>query len=141
MTEIATPNNRTTLNPLRTTVLTIAATIVALLVSASGDVAASASKRTIVTLSHAMALPNVTLPPGTYTFEVLNPTSSADVVVVKGGGARGQVRFLGLTRRAERPRSLPANQALAIGEAPAGEPVPITAWYPLGFSSGHQFIY
>lgn len=141
MTVIATPNNRTTANPMRKTLLTIAGTLVALLVSASGDVGASASKRTIVTLSQAMALPNVTLPPGTYTFEVLNPTSSADVVVVKGGGARGRVRFLGLTRRAERPRNLPANQVLSFGEAPAGEPLPIIAWYPVGFSSGHQFIY
>ena len=141
MTGIATPIRRRTLNPMRKTLVAVAGTLVALLVSASGDVGASASKRTVVTLSHTMALPGVTLQPGTYAFEVLNPTSSADVVVVKGGGTRGQVRFLGLTRRAERPRSLPANQVLSLGEAPAGEPVPITAWYPTGFSSGHQFIY
>jgi hypothetical protein len=118
------------------------ALLATLIVSTDYRADASASKRTVLTISHAMALPNVTLQPGTYTFEVLNPDSTADVVVVRGGGRANDVRFLGVTRRVDRPRSLAANQALSFGEAPRpGEPMPITAWYPIGFSSGHQFIY
>jgi hypothetical protein len=117
------------------------ALLATLIVSTEFRADASASKRTVLTISRAMALPNVTLQPGTYTFEVLNPTSSADVVVVRGGGRAQDVRFMGLTRRVARPRSLAAGQVLSFGEAPAGEPLPILAWYPTAFSSGHQFIY
>jgi hypothetical protein len=125
----------------RKSLLTFAGALLATLILWSGEPAnASASKRTVITISHAMALPNATLQPGTYTFEVLNGDSSADVVVVRGSRP-GDVRFLGLTRRIERPRSLPANQVLSFGEQRRGEPIPITAWYPTGFQLGHQFIY
>ena len=125
----------------RKSLLAIACALFGTLIVSSGEPAdASASRRTVVTTNHALALPNVTLQPGTYTFEILNPASSADVVVVRGGGPN-DVRFMGLTRRVDRPRSLPPDQVLSLGEAPKGEPRPITAWYPTGFSSGHQFIY
>src|SRR5918993_4134834 len=93
------------------------AVLVALGVSVGTDVRASASKRTVITISRAMALPGVTLQPGSYTFEVLNPSSTADVVAVRGNGNRKNVQFVRLTRRVDRPRSLPANQPLSFGEA------------------------
>jgi hypothetical protein len=46
-----------------------------------------------------MALPSVTLPAGTYSFEIVNPTSSADAVLVTSGTRSRTVHFLGLTRR------------------------------------------
>jgi hypothetical protein len=100
----------------------------------------SPAKRTLVTINRAMALPGVTLQPGAYSFEVINPDTTADVVVVRGGLDR-QVRFQGLTRPADRPRNLPPNQPLSFGEAATGDPLPIRAWYPTGYASGHQFIW
>ena len=87
-----------------------------------------------------MALPGVELTPGAYRFEVANPHTSADAVLVTSQATR-KVHFLGIVQRVERPRNLPANQAITVGEAPAGEPVPITAWYPVGHRSGYRFVY
>jgi hypothetical protein len=119
----------------------IGTALAALCLSVATDAGTPVSKRTFVKVNRTMALPGVTLPPGAYTFEVANPTSSANVVQVTGGANHRQVHFLGLTRRLDRPKSMPPDQTLSIGEARAGEPVPITAWYPIGFSSGYQFIY
>jgi hypothetical protein len=124
----------------RRVLLTGAAVLLAAVGLSTSSGAATASRLTIVTVRHTMALPGATLPPGTYTFEILNPGSSADVVVVRGARS-GEARFMGLTRRVDRPPTLAPDQTLAIGEAPPGEPVPITAWYPIGFRSGHQFLY
>ncbi len=118
----------------------ISAVLAAIGLSTSTD-AGTASKRTIVTTRHTMALPGVTLPPGSYAFELVNSASSADVVLVSSVTGQSRVQFLGLTRRVERPSTLPRNQVLSFGEALRGEPIPIAAWYPTDFSSGHQFIY
>ena len=121
--------------------LLTAAVVLLAAVGLSTSTGATASKRSIITISHTMALPGATLPPGTYEFEVVNPGSTAEVVAVTGKAGPARVRFLGLTRRVDRPRTLSGNQSLVFGEAAPGEPIPITAWYPIGYSSGHQFIY
>ena len=125
----------------RRALLTVMSAVLAAIGLSTSTDAGTASKRTIITISHTMALPGVTLPPGSYAFEVVNTGNSADVVLVSGVAGHSQVRFLGLTRRVDRPTTLPRNQTLSFSEAPAGQPFPITAWYPIGFSSGHQFIY
>jgi hypothetical protein len=119
-----------------------AAALLAALAASPGAAGTTAGKTTVLQVNRTMALPGVTLPPGTYAFEVANADTSRNVVLVtsRGSGPR-KVHFLGLTRLVDRPRSVPAGQVIAIGEAPTGEPVPITAWYPVGFNSGHQFIY
>jgi hypothetical protein len=33
------------------------------------------------------------------------------------------------------------DRAVMFGEAPRSAPAPITAWYPIGDSRGHRFIY
>ena len=98
------------------------------------------SRLTRIHTHRTMALPGVTLPPGEYTFEIFNSGSSGDAVLVSSNHQR-KAHFLGLTRIVERPRNLPENQVIAVGEAPAGEPVPIKVWYPAGSASGRQFIY
>ena len=99
------------------------------------------SKRTLVTINRAMALPGVTLQPGAYSFEIVNPGTTADVVVVRGGPDYKQVRFQGVTQRVDRPRNMPRSQSLVFGEALTGEPLPIRVWYPIGYASGHQFVW
>lgn len=118
------------------------ATLLAAILAAPTFAGLTASKLTRLQANRTMALPGVTLPPGTYTFEVVNPPTSANVVLVSSQGPNGRkVHFLGLTRPVERPRNLPAAQVITIDEAPAGAPVPIREWYPVGSSSGYQFLY
>jgi hypothetical protein len=118
-----------------------AAALVAALMPIASDAASPSSRLTRIQFNRTLALPGVTLPPGSYTFEIANPTTSANAVLVSSGPGQHKVHFLGLTRRIERPRNLQKDQVITIGEAPAGMPVPITAWYPIGSSSGHQFVY
>ena len=57
----------------------------------------------------------------------------------RGGGFRPNTGF---TNRVDRPRDLKGGVAVSFGEAPAGKPRPITAWYPLQTPrEGHAFIY
>ena len=103
--------------------------------------AGNAAKLTYLQTNAHLALPRVTLPPGSYRFEVVNPASGSTAVLVTSGSVNGRVHFLGLTRRVIRPRHLPEDQVITVGEAPAGQPIPITAWYPNGSASGYEFIY
>jgi hypothetical protein len=93
-----------------------------------------------VTVSGAIALPNTILPAGSYTFELVDPSNSHDVVRVLSRN-RAQV-YMGLTLRVERPKGMDRNASMLIfGEAPQGAPQPVRAWYPPYSSTGHQFIY
>ena len=126
----------------RAAVVASSAALLAAVLTAPASAGANQSKLTRLTVNRAVALPGVTLPAGTYTFEVANGATSANVVMVSSpSGAGRKVHFLGLTRVIERPHSLPDSQVITIGEAPAGEPVPIRAWFPIGYASGHQFVY
>ena len=118
-----------------------AAALVAALVPVASDAGSPSSRLTRIQVNRTLALPGVTLPPGSYTFEVANPSTSANTVMVLSAPGQPQVNFLGLTRPVARPRNLAKDQVITIGEAPAGAPIPITAWYPIGSARGHQFIY
>jgi hypothetical protein len=118
-----------------------AAALVAALAPVASDAAFPTSRLTRIQFNRTLALPGVTLPPGSYTFEVANPSTAANAVLVSSGPGQPKVYFLGLTQPVARPRNLAKDQVITIGEAPAGEAIPITAWYPIGSSRGHQFIY
>ena len=93
-----------------------------------------------MTFSAPVALPGVSLGSGTYTFEIANPSSGADIVrVLSRDGSRAY--FLGFTRAVKRPRSLPREQAVSLGESAKGTPPPITVWWPENESTGRQFVY
>lgn len=106
----------------------------------AGHPGALASHRNVLTFSGRVALPGVVLAAGTYTFELLDPFGSADVVVVRNR-ERNRVHYMGLTQPSIRPSSLPADRSVTFGEAPRGMPPPIAAWYPIGESRGYEFIY
>ena len=102
--------------------------------------AMTANKTTFFTFSKAVQLPGVTLGAGTYTFDVLNPYTSADVVrVMSRDGSK--LYLLALTTRIERPRSHDLKSTIVLGEASRTNPPPIKAWFPDGETSGRQFIY
>jgi hypothetical protein len=90
-----------------------------------------------LTFSRPVALPGVVLPAGSYTFDMATDTA-LDVVVVRN---RTKVLYTGFTRRVERPASMSTTAAITLGEASANEPPPITAWYEIGRTIGHEFRY
>jgi len=92
-----------------------------------------------LTFSGPVALPGVTLGPGTYVFERAVETEP-DLIVVRNND-RSKVYFLAFTERIERPAGMSRTSAVTFGEARPGTSVPITAWYPLDSRSGHRFVY
>jgi hypothetical protein len=62
------------------------------------------ARRTMLTFSGPVALPGATLGTGTYIFELLNPSTGADVVTVMDKG-RSRVYYSGFTRRVTGPQA------------------------------------
>lgn len=89
--------------------------------------------------SQKVSLPGVELPPGTYSFDVVSPTA-LDVVIVRSAD-RGKVYYMGFTNTISRPRQMSTTTAIVFGEKAANEAPPIAAWYELGDTTGHRFIY
>jgi hypothetical protein len=93
-----------------------------------------------LSFSGPVRLPGVTLTAGTYIFEIANPMSTSDVVVVRGR-ERQKTYFLGMTRPIVRPSGARGEKPVTFGEAARGEAQPITAWYPAGEQVGREFLY
>ena len=93
-----------------------------------------------LTFNRAVALPGVVLPAGTYSFDVADAGSELNIVVVRNA-ARTRMLYLGFTYPVERPKNLSKNATITFGEAPANEPPPIAAWFPIGGAGGHAFLY
>jgi hypothetical protein len=70
---------------------------------------------------------------------VASPTA-LDVVVVRNQRT-GKVLYMGFTNTVERPRNMSRNAPITFGEAPSNAPRPISTWYELGATTGHQFLY
>ena len=90
-----------------------------------------------LTFGSPVALPGVTLPAGTYVFE-RDSVDNSRIVRVKSPNYQ-KLLFVGFTMPVTRPRAL--KSPVSFGEAAAGEPIPIVAWYPVGSNRGHQFLY
>ena len=93
-----------------------------------------------LTFSQPVALPGVTLPAGTYSFDIADNSSTLDIVVVRNA-ARTKTFYQGFTTTVVRPKGMPANTLVIFGEQPANAPMPISVWYPIGQTVGHQFLY
>jgi hypothetical protein len=98
------------------------------------------NRLTYLTFSEPVALPGVTLAPGVYAFELMEPTTSANVVSVRNK-ARTKAYFMGFTQRIDRPRGMADTGAVSFGEAPHGQARPIVAWYPPDSDNGLRFLY
>jgi hypothetical protein len=92
-----------------------------------------------ITFSQAVTLPGAVLPAGTYTFEIVNPDSSANIVRVSHRDTH-RVYFAGFTERVRRPANLARGQMVTVGEARTGEPTPVNVWYPGAGAQGHRFL-
>ena len=98
------------------------------------------NRTTYFTFSKAVQMPGVALPAGTYVFQVVNPNTGGDVVVVRSRD-RKQVHLMRLTRFVYRAQRGNLDSALTLGEASAGNPPTVKAWYPQGETRGREFIY
>lgn len=115
------------------------AAVAAVLTAATSQAGMPMTRVNNLTFSQAVALPGVTLPPGTYTFEAGPGSTNANIVRVLSVNQQ-KLFFLGFTIPISRPADA-QDRLLSFGEAKAGEPMPIAAWYPIGSDRGHEFLY
>jgi hypothetical protein len=87
-----------------------------------------------------VALPGVTLQPGTYAFEVADLVGASNVILVRNK-ARTESFYMGMTNRVSRPANVGEHGAVTLAEAPRGDAKPIVAWYPPDGADGYAFIY
>ena len=117
------------------------AAIAALAVSAPAlHATINPARTTYVTFSGPVALPGVSLSPGSYVFELASPSGDQTIVRVSSRD-RSRLYLMTYTRIVARPASIPSGQLIAFGETTPGEPSTVVAWYPEGDATGRQFIY
>jgi hypothetical protein len=114
--------------------------LLGVLATSSTGAFGNGTRTTHFTFSGAVQLPGVTLPAGTYTFEVANPGTGSDVVKVMSRD-RSKLYALKITRSIYRPALRNLKPTITFGETPAGTPPPVKAWYPDGETRGREFIY
>jgi hypothetical protein len=114
------------------------AAVLGLAVAPAGDASSLAVSTNHLTFSGAVALPGVTLPRGTYTFEVIDP--HPDIVRVLSRD-RSRVYFMGFTTTVARPAGRSTDRLVTLAETSRGVPPRIDTWYPIGQSTGRRFIY
>ena len=111
------------------------------LVAAAGTAWSNVDAHTnYITFSRAVALPGVELAAGTYIFETPTNAMSNSVVRVSSRD-RKKVYITAFTRQVERPNSDRGKLLVTLGEGAAGSAPPVSVWFPIGSSVGHQFIY
>jgi hypothetical protein len=114
--------------------------LLGVLATSATGAAMDTRRTTYFTFSGPVRLPGVTLPAGTYTFEVANPDSGSDIVTVKSRD-RSKVYLMKFTRFVYRDRTGDLKATIAFGETSAGSPPPVKAWYPQYETRGREFIY
>jgi hypothetical protein len=115
------------------------AAVLAVVAAGLGN-ASTFNKMTYLKFSSAVALPGTTLDNGEYIFAIANPASSSNVVVVKSRHG-SKVHGLFLTMPITRPAKARNDAMVTLGEGRPGTPPPIKAWFPMGETTGYQFIY
>ena len=115
------------------------ALLLGLAVSAYSNGWADVHHRDYITFSAAVAIPGVTLPAGTYRFEMPSSTASDGIVSVSSRDGR-KVYLTQFTRLVNRP-SGGEKLSVTLGEAAPGVAPQVKAWFPIGSDEGRQFIY
>ena len=117
----------------------IAMLATALLVAAATPVAAQWTARTTMTFTESVKVPGLTLAPGAYVFELVDPNSSVPVVKItdKDGRKSFGVMHTVPTRRAEATEDV----VLLFSPAETGAMPAIRGWYPAGGKNGYLLVY
>jgi|SRR5688572_29671599 hypothetical protein len=123
---------------MRTAIRTLFGVVLLGVLTAPAIEAVNMNNMTYLTFGRAVELGGVTLPAGTYVFEVANPDSGANVVRVLSRD-RARVHVLKATTPTYRERTSDMRTMIKLGEAPAGAPAAVRAWFPENETRGHQF--
>lgn len=95
--------------------------------------------RTLFTFNQPVALPGVTLPAGTYTFRLADPTTGSRVVqVLNHSGTQSFARLLSIPAIRQDSAREPE---ISFMETAAGMPAAVKIWWQEGSRSGYEFIY
>jgi hypothetical protein len=123
-------------------VASVGALFLGLVIGAAGIARSdNASQHTnYITFSRGVALPGVELAAGTYIFETPTNSMSNSIVRVSSRDRR-KVFLTAYTKQVERPKNDNGKLVVTIGEAAPGSVPPVSAWFPIGESVGHQFVY
>lgn len=97
------------------------------------------NKKTILTVKEAIALPNQTLQPGTYTFKLLDSLSDRHIVqVFDKDGMHLITTVLAIPNYRLQPTD---KSSFTFWEVPAGQPPAMRAWFYPGDNFGQEFVY
>ena len=95
--------------------------------------------RTLFTFNQPIALPGMTLPAGTYTFRVADPTTSGKVVqILNGSGTQSFAMLLSIPAYRADPAEEPE---ISFMETASGMPAAVKIWWQEGSTRGYEFIY
>jgi hypothetical protein len=96
-------------------------------------------QRVFFTFSAPVELPGVALAPGKYMFRLADPNASLDVIqVLSGDGGKSYGIFFTVGDYRTEPADQPEIRFI---ETPAGTPPAVRAYWNLGETRGHEFIY
>jgi hypothetical protein len=124
------------MNSIRLIALTSLAATVSLAPLAKAD---EWDKKTVLTVSETVQLPNATLQPGTYTFKLLDSQSDRHIVqVFDKDGMHLITTILAIPNYRLRPTG---KSTFTFWEVPAGQPPAMRAWFYPGDNFGQEFAY
>jgi hypothetical protein len=97
------------------------------------------NKLTYLTFSGPVNMPGITLPAGTYRFELMDPDTGRRVIRVSDKeGTKNYGIFLSIADQKLEPSD---NPVVMFKETPAGMPPAIQAWFYPGDTNGYEFVY
>jgi hypothetical protein len=120
----------------------ISTSVLVVLVGAASGASAFTStsdKRTYFTFNQPVALPGVTLPPGTYMFRLADDTTSRKVIQI--ANKQGTESFAMLHTMPVTRADVPREPEIRFMETASGAPVAVRAWWKDGERTGYEFIY
>ena len=99
------------------------------------------TRTTHLTFSAPVSLPGVSLPAGSYTFQIANPENGRTIIRVDSrDGKRHYGYFLTLPdNRMEAPSD--DQPVVMFRESPKGAPAAVKSWFYPGNRTGYQFVY
>src|SRR5215471_10213370 len=105
-------------------VRSLADAIAGVAILAMAHAGAAPSNTSLLTFNSPVSLPGVTLGAGTYAFELADPASNQDLVVVRNK-ERNRLYYVGHTLETPRPEGLQAQDQIILGESAINAPPPI----------------
>jgi len=97
------------------------------------------NKLTYLTFSGPVNMPGITLPAGTYRFELMDPDSSRRVIRVSDkDGSKHYGIFLSISDQKLEPSDKPV---VMFKEMPAGAAQAVQAWFYPGETTGYELVY